>query len=851
MNAPCAGSLPDQAAMAGLAARRALPEQAADFERTGGIVRRVLLESAPAFAPAYVPGLIAGAWRALLLACLLFAGGSVLANDAQLILVAGEVTLQRTPAGQPVRTSVPVTGTRVQSGDALVTGATGRVQIRFSDGSLVSLQPKSEFRIDDYQFDMDRQRGFFSLVRGALRTISGAVGKRDPDDYRMTTPTATIGIRGTEFLVEETICTPACHPGRTAGLRVSVSAGGVVVFNAAGSIEVPAGGATYVASPASAPVPSSERPTMSTAPASFDPATPAAGIRLAGLTQEAAGAGSQALDRAEGVPPALRDQWSTGSAMIGRGRLTAQAQVLASAASGSAAAAVPPGATSRAVPPKATRGEAPQSSLVRRENPGATSSSSSATAPTDELDDESGDESDEHSLDDFAQAPSGNAALPFLAIDFNRPTASLGTPAQDGSNGAGQKEPANDTITIVALSPSGDGTMTAPLNGSSGTNAQRDAVGLPVAIVSTGICRVANQCTPAAGDGGLAGTGGGGDTGGTIDTGIGGTAGGGDTGGSDTGGDTGSGDIGGGDSGGGDSGSGDTGDGDTDGDDTGGSDTGGGDTGGDTGGGTPVLTPGPNSGERVAVRTLQSPWFDLHLSAASARVTLDADYRLESIGYCPNILCLSRGTAQVAEAGHNADISWGRWVNGNARVTVLGFFREDRAVGSNNGVHYLVGVPTVTMPTTGSAYYAIGGATSPTFASGDVTPGVFTGQGLVQFNSGQDTRIGFKGDMVFGSGERYHLFSNGARADDTGRLVEIGATQIRMTGRTTFRGNIGVVSQGNADRLGCGGSNCQANLEGGFYGPEAARMGVGYSVGRTNGVGDTINGVAVLNRERP
>jgi hypothetical protein len=119
----------------------------------------------------------------------------------------------------------------------------------------------------------------------------------------------------------------------------------------------------------------------------------------------------------------------------------------------------------------------------------------------------------------------------------------------------------------------------------------------------------------------------------------------------------------------------------------------------------------------------------------------------------------------------------------------------------------------------------------------------------VQFASGLETRVGFKGDMVFGSGERYHLFSNGARTDAAGRLVEIGNTQIRMTSRNTFSGNIGVVSQGGADRLGCGASNCRANVEGGFFGAQAARMGVGYTVGRANGGGDTINGVAVLNRQ--
>ena len=70
-----------------------------------------------------------------------------------------------------------------------------------------------------------------------------------------------------------------------------------------------------------------------------------------------------------------------------------------------------------------------------------------------------------------------------------------------------------------------------------------------------------------------------------------------------------------------------------------------------------------------------------------------------------------------------------------------------------------------------------------------------------------------------------------------------------MTGRNAFSGSIGVVSQGSADRLGCGASNCRANVEGGFFGAQAARMGVGYTVGRANGGGDTINGVAVLNRQ--
>jgi hypothetical protein len=200
------------------------------------------------------------------------------------------------------------------------------------------------------------------------------------------------------------------------------------------------------------------------------------------------------------------------------------------------------------------------------------------------------------------------------------------------------------------------------------------------------------------------------------------------------------------------------------------------------------------------------------------------------------------------DAGYNSDVSWGRWSNGTSRLTVLNLTIAQQVLGSNNGVHYLVGVPTASMPNSGSAYYQFAGATSPTFASGAVAPGTFAGQGLVQFGAGMTTKVAFKGDMVFGSGERYHLFSRGATTDNTGKLNGMGNTQIQMTGRNAFTGSIGVVSQGSADRLGCGASNCQATVEGGFFGAAAARMGVGYSVGRS-GSSDTINGVAVLDRQ--
>jgi hypothetical protein len=160
------------------------------------------------------------------------------ADAAQVMLSEGSTTLVRGASfSTPVRREVPI-----RSGDRIRTGADGRVQLRFSDGALMSIQPGSDFRIDAYAFDAVGQRSFFQLMQGSLRAVSGSIGKRDREDWRLKTPTATIGIRGTEFTVDETACPASgCAAGGQPSLVVSVVAGRVAVTNEAGSIEVPAG----------------------------------------------------------------------------------------------------------------------------------------------------------------------------------------------------------------------------------------------------------------------------------------------------------------------------------------------------------------------------------------------------------------------------------------------------------------------------------------------------------------------------------------------------------------------------------------------------------------------------------
>jgi len=116
-------------------------------------------------------------------------------------------------------------GIEVNSGDTVSTNS-GRAQLRFSDGAYVSLQPQSEFRIDEYRWEGKadgNERGFFSLLKGGLRTITGLVGRTNKSSYQVNTAVATIGIRGTEYTI-----------AYTNSIAGSVGEGEIQVCNGAG-----------------------------------------------------------------------------------------------------------------------------------------------------------------------------------------------------------------------------------------------------------------------------------------------------------------------------------------------------------------------------------------------------------------------------------------------------------------------------------------------------------------------------------------------------------------------------------------------------------------------------------------
>ena len=128
-------------------------------------------------------------------------------------------------------------GAQVEQGDTVNTNG-GRAQLRFTDGAYVSLQPESQFRIDQYRFDGKQdgnEKGFFSLIKGGLRTITGLVGRSNKANYQVSTSVATIGIRGTEYTIQY---------GQS--VTGTVGEGEINVCNGAGCLSVTNGESYYV-----------------------------------------------------------------------------------------------------------------------------------------------------------------------------------------------------------------------------------------------------------------------------------------------------------------------------------------------------------------------------------------------------------------------------------------------------------------------------------------------------------------------------------------------------------------------------------------------------------------------------
>ena len=96
-------------------------------------------------------------------------------------------------------------GTILSQKDVIKTNKNSKLQILFEDQTIISLGPKSHFKIDSYFFNKKKEsKATFSMLSGTFRTITGKIGKIAPRNFKLKTKSTSIGIRGTQIVANIT-----------------------------------------------------------------------------------------------------------------------------------------------------------------------------------------------------------------------------------------------------------------------------------------------------------------------------------------------------------------------------------------------------------------------------------------------------------------------------------------------------------------------------------------------------------------------------------------------------------------------------------------------------------------------
>jgi hypothetical protein len=174
-----------------------------------------------------------------LVSCLSFAtaaqsGGSIQPADAagKVDLVEGDVRIY----DKAMKARTVKVGDGVNESESIVTGADGELHMQMADGGYIAVRPNTKMRIAIFRAEGDENdKGVFGLLVGSFRSITGWIGKHSPRNYQVNTPTATIGVRGTDH---EPLVIPEGSKEGEAGTYDKVNAGGSFIQTPHGRVEV-------------------------------------------------------------------------------------------------------------------------------------------------------------------------------------------------------------------------------------------------------------------------------------------------------------------------------------------------------------------------------------------------------------------------------------------------------------------------------------------------------------------------------------------------------------------------------------------------------------------------------------
>lgn len=104
--------------------------------------------------------------------------------------------------GDTARPAAP--GGGVAEAERIVTGPQGSAVLLLRDGTQITIGPNSQVDITRFQFDATTQTGSLTVqvLLGTIRMVTGLLGKLQPDNVKVQTPSSTVSVRGTDFIVE-------------------------------------------------------------------------------------------------------------------------------------------------------------------------------------------------------------------------------------------------------------------------------------------------------------------------------------------------------------------------------------------------------------------------------------------------------------------------------------------------------------------------------------------------------------------------------------------------------------------------------------------------------------------------
>jgi FecR-like protein len=131
-------------------------------------------------------------------------------------------------------------GDRIYEGDRLITGSDGDLHIAMGDGGYLAVRPGTEMRVDVFKAEgRGDDRSDISLVAGALRTVTGSIGRAS----FIHTPDALIGVHGTDH---EPLVVPVGAARGEAGTYDRVNSGATFMETPQGTVGVRAGESAFV-----------------------------------------------------------------------------------------------------------------------------------------------------------------------------------------------------------------------------------------------------------------------------------------------------------------------------------------------------------------------------------------------------------------------------------------------------------------------------------------------------------------------------------------------------------------------------------------------------------------------------